>query len=89
MDDYAWGVLIQAIAHTEVEAVIITPPSGTYRDTSDGLMPALRGEGPLRTGLPAAADFKHLLRQEDLLWLRTAKLLADLCRRRKPWICAI
>ena len=64
IDDYAWGVLVKAGEHDEVEAIVITPPSSTYLDKGDGLVPALRGEGSYWRGLPEAKEFKAMLRQE-------------------------
>mgnify|MGYP001053791057 FL=1 len=90
MDDHCWGVMSEVMLSDVVDAILLTPPSGTYASQRSSIMPSLRsGDGQEwfgRWDLPNA--IKAALRDEDLIWLRVSETLLSLTRRRRTWTVA-
>ena len=87
IDDEAWSSLVSESRSELVDAVLVTPPSGTYVSQASDIMPALRGvEGKAWFGLPGLEpSVKEKLREEDILWTRTADLVKELSKKKRRW----
>ena len=90
MDDYSWGVMAEVLLSDVIDAVLITPPSGTYTSQATTVLPALRADSGQEwfgcRGLPNGLS--SALRDEDLVWLRVAETLLSLTKQGRVWTVA-
>ena len=88
-DELAWRPVQEALGCEDVAAVLWTPPSSSYRYNGSESLPPLRGKGKHYFGNPGLSpEVSDILKEQDLLWLRTAEEATKLVGRVVPWAIA-
>ena len=91
IDIQAWDQVIGELRSEWTDALIVTPPSSIYVDEASSSLPALRAQGPPSSwfGVPSLPeDIKQTIKQQDLMWVRTAELVKEAIAMNNQWVVA-